>query len=243
MTSSSGVYIQSTQTDPEVQARAVIRACHERLHAMIATLVEPESVTGGGETCARPPSAWCAGELRRHLAALDETLYAAAAQVPETQLVVRALRISSATLVQRIDALDAAEDSTATSGAAKAIEAVLSVHQAVEEMVLLPALAALPGAVLPLLVADFQTLLDGGSLGPPAVIDVRGMPREQRHPRIFARYARLAPGETFTLVNNHDPKPLRGEFEAAHPGAYTWTYVEEGPAQWQIRIGRSASHD
>lgn len=166
MTPSASVYIQSTQTDPEVQARSVIRAGYERLHVMIARLFEPPSETSGEKPGHHTPSLWYSGELRRHLAALDETLYAAAAQVPGTQLLVRALRIGSSALDQRIDALDAAEDGTSAVGAAKAIEAVLSVHHAVEETILLPALVALPGAMLPSLVADFQTLLDGGSLGP-----------------------------------------------------------------------------
>ncbi|WP_328914102.1 MULTISPECIES: DUF2249 domain-containing protein [unclassified Streptomyces] len=72
------------------------------------------------------------------------------------------------------------------------------------------------------------------------VIDVREIPHGQRHPRIFARWARLAPGDGFTLVNNHDPKPLRREFEATHPGAFTWDYVESGPELWRVRIGRAA---
>ncbi|MFI1093636.1 DUF2249 domain-containing protein [Streptomyces sp. NPDC020917] len=59
-------------------------------------------------------------------------------------------------------------------------------------------------------------------------------------PSAPARSAALEPGEHFTLVNNHDPKPLRREFEAAHPGAFTWEYLESGPEHWRIRIGRPA---
>ncbi|MEU1694408.1 DUF2249 domain-containing protein [Streptomyces hirsutus] len=264
MTQSSGVFIQSTQTDPVVRAGAVIRTEYERLHALLTTLVEPQPTAGAGDgegngtgdaegapdraTTASPASASASvtttattgvvGEIRRHLTASAETLHAAAAHAPESRLLVSALRIARSALDRHVDALDAAGDSASATAAAQRVEAVLSVHRAVEEDVLLPALAALPGGVLPPLVADYETLLRGGSLDTSAVIDVRPVPREQRHPLVFARYARLTPGGTFTLVNNHDPKPLHKQFEAAHPGAYTWDYVEQGPAKWQIRIGR-----
>jgi hypothetical protein len=41
----------------------------------------------------------------------------------------------------------------------------------------------------------------------------------------------------------HDPKPLRREFEATHPGAFTWDYLESGPGQWQVRTGRTQVPD
>lgn len=221
------VFIQATETDPAVRATAVVRQIHDRLRDRLASLAghEPGIVAG-----------FCSGELRRHLAAADDALYAPAAGAPETRLLVRALRATAAEIDGRIDALATAGD---PAGAARVLGSILAVHLTVEETVLLPALAELPGADLGLVVADLQTLLDGGCLERPAVIDVREIPRGRRHPRIFARYARLAPGESFTLVNNHDPKHLRREFEAAHPGAFTWDYVESGPREWRVRIGRT----
>ena len=85
--------------------------------------------------------------------------------------------------------------------------------------------------------------LSGGRLEQPGELDVREIPHGQRHPRIFARYARLAPGESFVLVNNHDPKPLRREFQATHPGAFSWDYEQSGPDLWKVRIGRVATGD
>lgn len=84
-------------------------------------------------------------------------------------------------------------------------------------------------------------MLTGGDLDTPEILEVRPIPHGQRHPRIFGRYARLAAGESFVLVNNHDPKPLRREFAATHPDEFTWEYLESGPEQWRIRIGRSAA--
>ena len=89
-----------------------------------------------------------------------------------------------------------------------------------------------------MLVEDVDTLLAGGALNAPEVVDVRGIPRGRRHPRIFGVYGRLAPGESFVLVNNHDPKPLRREFQATYPDRFGWDYLEAGPERWRVRIGR-----
>jgi uncharacterized protein (DUF2249 family) len=228
----SDVFIQATETDPADRAATDVRGVHRRLLDRLAALAEHEPgrdhaiLTG-----------FLDGELRRHLGATDEALYAPAAGAPETRLLVRALRATAG----EIEALAALAASGDTVAACRDLTAVLTVHFTVEETVLLPALAELPGADLGLMVADLHTLLDGGRLERPGEIDVREIPRGQRHPRIFARYSRLAAGESFTLVNNHDPKHLRREFELAHPSAFTWDYVESGPELWRVRIGRPAS--
>ena len=85
---------------------------------------------------------------------------------------------------------------------------------------------------------NVEVLLAGGVLDVPATVDVREIPHGRRHPRIFGTYARLAPGESFVLVNNHDPKPLRREFQATYPGQFGWDYLETGPDQWRVRIQR-----
>ena len=103
---------------------------------------------------------------------------------------------------------------------------------------LIPALAVMPGIDLPALLDDVDILLAGGVLNPPELLDVREIPRGRRHPRIFGSYARLAPGESFVLVNNHDPKPLRREFQATYPDQFDWEYLEAGPDRWRVRIGR-----
>jgi uncharacterized protein (DUF2249 family) len=72
-------------------------------------------------------------------------------------------------------------------------------------------------------------------------IDVRELPPRERHPRIFAALATLAPGEALAIVNDHDPKPLRYQIEAEQPGVFSWEYVQQGPQLWQVAIGRQAS--
>jgi uncharacterized protein (DUF2249 family) len=69
-------------------------------------------------------------------------------------------------------------------------------------------------------------------------LDVRQLRKLDKHPKIFATYAALRVGESFVLLNNHDPKHLHEEFEADHAGSYGWDYVEKGPTVWRIRISK-----
>lgn len=77
----------------------------------------------------------------------------------------------------------------------------------------------------------------GSPAGEPA-LDVRDLPPAQRHESIFAAYQALAPGSGFVLINDHDPRPLRYQFEAEHAGQFTWESLETGPEAWRVRIGR-----
>lgn len=69
-------------------------------------------------------------------------------------------------------------------------------------------------------------------------LDVRALPPAQRHSLIFETYHRLGQGESFVLVNDHDPKPLYYQFDAEHEGQFTWAYEEQGPEVWRVRIGK-----
>lgn len=57
---------------------------------------------------------------------------------------------------------------------------------------------------------------------------------------MFAAFADLAVDESFVLVANHDPVPLRAEFDDDQYGASAWEYLERGP-EWRIRITRTAA--
>lgn len=72
-------------------------------------------------------------------------------------------------------------------------------------------------------------------------LDVRALPKPDKHPAIFAAYEQLPVGSAFVLVNNHDPKHLREEFEADYPGGYGWDYAESGPRVWRVCITKLAS--
>ncbi|ULL09532.1 hypothetical protein CKW46_07325 [Mycobacterium liflandii] len=67
-------------------------------------------------------------------------------------------------------------------------------------------------------------------------LDVRQLRKTDKHPLIFASYADLPVGDSFVLVNNHDPQHLHAEFEADYAGSYGWEYIEAGPTVWRIRI-------
>ena len=72
-------------------------------------------------------------------------------------------------------------------------------------------------------------------------LDVRQVSHFKRHDLIFTAYRALRQGRGFVLVNDHDPLPLRYQFEAQHTGQFTWDYLESGPRVWRVRIGRSAA--
>lgn len=215
MSSSSEIHIESTGTDPAVRARSALHQIHRRLQGSLATLIEVEPVADAGEAVRTALTEFCAGDLRRYPSACDRTLYATASGAAETRLLVRSLGTTAGVLDQHIDQLSAADDAASATSIARSVDAILRAHFLVERTVLLPALVNLPGADLPALLSDLNTLLGGGHLASPAVIDVRDIPH-----------------------GRHDPKPLRREFEATHPGGFTWEYAESGPERWQVRIGR-----
>lgn len=69
-------------------------------------------------------------------------------------------------------------------------------------------------------------------------LDVREMPPVRRHPVIFDRFNSLADGDSFILINDHDPKPLFYQLKAEYVGALQWEYLEQGPDVWRVRIGK-----
>jgi uncharacterized protein (DUF2249 family) len=72
-------------------------------------------------------------------------------------------------------------------------------------------------------------------------LDVRPMPKPDKHPAIFAAYADVPVGEALVLVNDHDPRHLHEEFETEHPGGYSWDYLARDRGAWRIRIAKLAS--
>jgi uncharacterized protein (DUF2249 family) len=70
------------------------------------------------------------------------------------------------------------------------------------------------------------------------VIDVRTIAPRMRHQLIFTTFENLSGGESFRIVNDHDPKPLYYQFNAEYPGIFEWTYEQNGPEVWQVRIDR-----
>lgn len=74
---------------------------------------------------------------------------------------------------------------------------------------------------------------------PARELDVRIIPPREKHPTIHARVNELGVGETLTILNDHDPRPLRFELDGDYPGKFGWTYVESGPETWRVEITRT----
>ncbi|HUJ17464.1 MAG TPA: DUF2249 domain-containing protein [Nitrospirota bacterium] len=63
------------------------------------------------------------------------------------------------------------------------------------------------------------------------------IPRD-RHPLIFKTFDGLNKGESFVLVNDHDPKPLYYSFLHEREDQFTWEYLAQGPEEWKVQITR-----
>lgn len=70
-------------------------------------------------------------------------------------------------------------------------------------------------------------------------LDVREVPPRMRHPLIFSTCDELGAGQSFVLINDHDPRPLFYQLQAERANQFTWEYLAQGPLEWQVRISRS----
>ena len=70
-------------------------------------------------------------------------------------------------------------------------------------------------------------------------LDVRVIPPRDKHPTIFNTFDGLASGQSMVIINDHDPRPLRYQFAAERAEQFAWTYLEQGPQTWRVRIDRS----
>jgi uncharacterized protein (DUF2249 family) len=73
---------------------------------------------------------------------------------------------------------------------------------------------------------------------PTSTLDIRAIPPRERHPAIFSTFGQLGAGQTLELINDHDPQPLRHQFQAEMPGKFDWAYLEQGPDTWRVAITR-----
>ncbi|MDP3788996.1 MAG: DUF2249 domain-containing protein [Candidatus Omnitrophota bacterium] len=67
-------------------------------------------------------------------------------------------------------------------------------------------------------------------------LDLRPLPPFERREKIFQAWGNLIPGQTLRIINDHDPKPLRYQFEAEYKNMYEWQYEKEGPKYWIVKI-------
>lgn len=73
------------------------------------------------------------------------------------------------------------------------------------------------------------------------VLDVREIPPSHRHPIIFRLFDHLAVGSSIQLIADHDPRPLRYQFDAGYGDRCKWAYLEQGPDVWRVRLRRETN--
>lgn len=71
-----------------------------------------------------------------------------------------------------------------------------------------------------------------------ATVNATEYPPQLKHKVIFETFNGLQPGESMLLINDHDPVPLRFQFQSMHPEKFTWEYIEQGPDLFQVNIGK-----
>lgn len=69
-------------------------------------------------------------------------------------------------------------------------------------------------------------------------LDVRPIIPKEKHPLIISTFDSLTIGESFELINDHNPIPLYHYFNAEKPKQFNWEYLEEGPEIWRVKISR-----
>jgi len=67
-------------------------------------------------------------------------------------------------------------------------------------------------------------------------LDVRRVVPSERRPLVFSTLKALKPGEGFTLIADHDLRPLRRQFETHYGDQVCWDHLEQGPAVRRVRI-------
>jgi len=68
------------------------------------------------------------------------------------------------------------------------------------------------------------------------VINVGDIDRRHRHGIIGQLFEHLSPEKSLQLVVDHDPRPLLYQLDAKHGSRCSWSYLEEGPDVWRLRL-------
>jgi regulator of cell morphogenesis and NO signaling len=65
----------------------------------------------------------------------------------------------------------------------------------------------------------------------------------QKHPTVLKKFDDLRVGESFLLINDHDPIPLYYEMKAEKGDVFTWKKVENGPEVWKVEISKTGGSE
>ena len=68
------------------------------------------------------------------------------------------------------------------------------------------------------------------------VINVADIDPKYRHNILFRLFEHLAPDDSLQILVDHDPRRLRLQLEARHGSRCAWSYLQEGPDLWRVRL-------
>ena len=68
------------------------------------------------------------------------------------------------------------------------------------------------------------------------VINVADIDPQHRHAILFRLFEHLSPDQSLQIVVDHDPRRLRLQLEARFGSRCGWSYLEQGPDLWRVRL-------
>lgn len=72
-----------------------------------------------------------------------------------------------------------------------------------------------------------------------AILNVTTIEPRLKHPTIFEHFDALEGGESFIILNDHDPRPLYYQLLGERGNIFTWEYLESGPEWWRVNIAKT----
>jgi len=75
-----------------------------------------------------------------------------------------------------------------------------------------------------------------GSDSDERVINVADIDPQHRHAILFRLFEHLAPDQSLQIVVDHDPRRLRLQLDAHFGSCCGWSYLEQGPDLWRVRL-------
>ena len=75
----------------------------------------------------------------------------------------------------------------------------------------------------------------------PALLDLRQHPLCERPMQMLLSLERMPPGETFLVVNDHDPELLLQQLGPVFQRGFNYWVAEEGAEIWRIVISRESN--
>lgn len=71
------------------------------------------------------------------------------------------------------------------------------------------------------------------------MVSVPEIEPRMKHETIFKTFEDLKPGGSMLIHNDHDPKPVYYQLRSMHGETFSWSYLQEGPEWWDIRVAKN----